>query len=135
MPSSTKSRVVIDTNVFISGLNWAGKPKLILDHWLKNKFDLLMSPYLALEIISTYQRLAQPEKNVERLKKYLKTKTTKLIPPKRATLCRDSKDNQILDICLAGKADLLVTGDKDLLALKKFKKTKIVKPGKFLELL
>ena len=35
-------------------------------------------------------------------------------------LCKSPKDNQILDLCLVGKADYLVTGDKDLLEIKRF---------------
>jgi len=40
--------------------------------------------------------------------------------------CRDSKDNFLLSLAVDGKADYLITGDKDLLTLQKFKKTKIV---------
>ena len=122
MNSSTKLQVVIDTNIFISGLNWGGKPKQILDHWLRSEFSLLLSPYLAMEIVSTYQRFNQPKENVRQLKLYLETKTSKLIPPKKVTICRDKKDNQVLDLCLAAEAEFLITGDKDLLALKEFKK-------------
>ena len=41
------------------------------------------------------------------------------------TICRDSKDNFLLALAKDGKADYLLTGDKDLLELKKFGKTKI----------
>ena len=64
-----------------------------------------------------------------------KTKPIKIIPPKKVTICRDQTDNQILDLCLFGEADVLVTGDKDLLALKEFGKTKIVKPREFLQII
>jgi putative PIN family toxin of toxin-antitoxin system len=131
---STKLRVVIDTNIFISGLNWGGNPKMILDQWLCHKFDLLLSPYLASEIVSTYQDFKQPTDNIKQLKLYLETKTIKVVPTKKVTICRDKKDKQILDLCLFGKADFLITGDKDLLALKKFEKTSIVKPKEFLKL-
>jgi putative PIN family toxin of toxin-antitoxin system len=127
-----KLRVVIDTNVFISGLNWGGNPKLILDLWLDSKFVLLMSPYLAWEIVSTCQKFDQPAEDIEKLRVYLATKTLKVVPPKRTAICRDAKDNQILDLCSFGAADFLVTGDKDLLALRKFAETKIVRPKEFL---
>lgn len=57
----------------------------------------------------------------------------KIIPSRKVNICRDKKDNQVLDLCVVGKADYLVTGDKDLLVLKKFKKTKIVSPREFIE--
>lgn len=40
-----------------------------------------------------------------------------VIPQKRLTLCRDVKDNMVLECCLAAKADFLITGDKDLLEI------------------
>lgn len=53
-------------------------------------------------------------------------------PKKKVTICRDFKDNILLEVALTGKADFLVSGDKDLLVLKKFKKTKIIFPADFL---
>ena len=40
-----------------------------------------------------------------------------VVPRKRLTLCRDAKDNMVLECCLAAKAELLITGDKDLLEI------------------
>ena len=48
------------------------------------------------------------------------------------TICRDSKDNFLLALAKDGKADYLLTGDKDLLELKKFGKTKIEKITTFI---
>ena len=45
---------------------------------------------------------------------------------------RDKKDNFLLSLAVDGKADFLVTGDSDLLILKKIKKTKIVSWSNFL---
>jgi len=50
-------------------------------------------------------------------------------------ICRDSKDNFLLSLCLIGNADYLVTGDKDLLVLKEYKGTKIITPTEFDKLL
>ncbi len=47
------------------------------------------------------------------------------------TVCRDPKDNFLLALSKDGKASHLITGDKDLLTLKKFGKTKIVSMGGF----
>jgi uncharacterized protein len=51
----------------------------------------------------------------------------------RVNVCRDKKDNFLLSLCLDGKADFLITGDEDLLVLKKFKKTSITKIADFLK--
>ena len=58
-----------------------------------------------------------------------------VIPKKKLHLCRDEKDNMILECCLAANADLLITGDKDLLHIQKseldleFSHFKIVSPA------
>lgn len=49
------------------------------------------------------------------------------------TICRDPKDNFLLALANDGKADYLLTGDKDLLELKKFGKTKIEKLTAFID--
>jgi len=40
-----------------------------------------------------------------------------VIPRKRLSLCRDAKDNMVLECCLEAKAEFLITGDKDLLEI------------------
>jgi len=132
---SIKLRVVVDTNVFISGLLWGGNPGKILNLWLWGKFNLLMSPYLCFEIIDVYQKFDNPSQDIEKLRLYLETKTIKIIPKKKVRVCRDPKDNQILALCWVGQADFLITGDKDLLSLKEFKNTKIVRPKEFLKII
>lgn len=51
----------------------------------------------------------------------------------KASICRDEKDNFLLDLCNDGKADYLLTGDEDLLTLKKYKKTTILKITDYLQ--
>lgn len=55
-------------------------------------------------------------------------------PAKRVSVCRDPKDNMILNCCLAAGADLLITGDKDLLDIIDLPfKLKIMTPGEFIK--
>ncbi len=51
----------------------------------------------------------------------------------RVRLCRDPKDDMFLELALAGQANFLITGDKDLLALERFSVTTIVTPIEYLE--
>ncbi len=48
-------------------------------------------------------------------------------------VCRDPDDNHLLALCKDGKVDLLITGDKDLLVLKRFGKTRILAPADFIK--
>ncbi|CAN5318905.1 hypothetical protein BH09BAC1_BH09BAC1_23950 [soil metagenome] len=52
-------------------------------------------------------------------------------PIEKHMACRDAKDNFLLDLIDISEADYLVTGDKDLLALDPFIKTRIVTPSEF----
>ena len=54
-------------------------------------------------------------------------------PTKATDICRDPKDNFLLDLALEGKADYLITGDADLLDLQKFEKTTIGNYNQFIE--
>jgi len=132
MNLSTGPRVVIDTNVLISGFYWSGTPKQIIRLWLKGKFRLYASPGTAAELISLLIRFEVPQAKIRNIKKILTTHSIRIIPQQKVIFCRDPKDNQFLELCLAASADYLVTGDKDLLVLKKFGQTQIFSPKQFL---
>lgn len=130
---SIKSRVVVDSNVFISGFVFGGNPQKIIKAWLKNKFILLMSPFLLTEIILVLGKFGFDQNDLAKLKSVLETKALRIIPKRKISLCRDPKDNQILDLCVGGKANYLVTGDKDLLTIKNLHLTQILTPKEFLK--
>ena len=56
-------------------------------------------------------------------------------PDKKVNVCRDGKDNFLLEAALEGKADCLVTGDDDFLMLNPFQNIKITKPNDFEKML
>jgi predicted nucleic acid-binding protein len=58
-----------------------------------------------------------------------------LEPNERITACRDPKDNKFLEVAGAGKADVIVSGDQDLLVLHPFVGIPIVPPATFLQML
>ena len=55
-------------------------------------------------------------------------------PVEKIDVCRDSKDNMILELAVAGKADFIITGDKDLKVLNPFQQIQIISPADFLYL-
>jgi len=79
-------------------------------------------PYLAKKVVR-----AEYDKLVSRLRT-----DAELVDVQSAVdICRDPKDNFLLALAKGGNADYLITGDDDLLVLKEFEKTKIVKLGDF----
>ena len=129
-------RIVLDTNIFIYFLISDSFHKL--DKRLKNNdVKLLFSEELLSEFLQVVSR--------QKFKKYFSEKdVTNLINNlykyadlievhSHVNVCRDKKDNFLLALCTEGKADFLITGDEDLLVLKKFKKTSILKFSDYLK--
>lgn len=134
MPNKPE-RVILDTNLWISFL--ITKKYTDLDTLISNQsIVILFSDELLEEFIAVTQR--------PKLKKYFNDdeliKILELIDSfaeivkvkSQVTLRRDNKDDFLLNLAIDGKADYLLTGDKDLLELKKVKNTQIVTITKYL---
>jgi putative PIN family toxin of toxin-antitoxin system len=116
-------RVVIDTNLVLSALVFSGGRLTPLRlAWQNQRVLPLVSRATAAELIRALAypkfKLAAHEQE-ELLADYLPyCKTVRIpIPPPATPPCRDAFDVPFLELALAGKADALVTGDKDLLSL------------------
>ena len=131
-------RVVIDTNVLLSALR-GGSTRTILDALIARRFDLLTSEPLMRELRNV---LSRPEwlnalepSACHELLSTIGEAATFVIPTQRITACRDPEDDALLECALDGRADVLMTGDKDLLALTPFRGLRILRPSEFLRLL
>lgn len=133
MQSLIKYRVVIDTNVFISAILKSGNPEKIISLWRQGNIHLLLSPFLATEILTVLHRLEIGSTYIQQLTYRLKHHTIQILPSSPITLCRDPKDNEILSLAVDGTADYIITGDADLLTLGKIEKIIIMKPKDFLK--
>jgi putative PIN family toxin of toxin-antitoxin system len=116
-------RVVLDTNLVLSALVFQqGRLASLRSLWQTGKIIPLASRVTAAELIRTLAypkfRLTSAEQE-ELLADYLPYCTVVTIPepPPATPNCRDLADTPFLQLALAGKADCLVTGDKDLLVL------------------
>ncbi len=127
-------KIVLDTNVFVSGIFWSGPPHKIVTLWAENKITILITK----KILNEYFRvLNEIDKNGEIAKKWcaLMVENCPVLEDKNyIQICRDLDDNKFLDCALIGKVDYLVSGDNDLLSLNKIEKIKIVNPAKFLRI-
>lgn len=73
-------------------------------------------------------------KDVEELLDYIHKHAEYIEVSSKVNITRDKKDNFLIELCIDGKADYLITGDEDLLSIKKIKKTSILKIVDFLAL-
>ena len=114
-------KVLIDTNVWISAfLNPHGHPAKIVTAWLEDKIEVIISLPLLREILDVLQRPRIQEKykySNEEIRNYLDLifqRTNKIEPAGNVNLCRDRRDNIVLETALSGKAKYLVTRDDDI---------------------
>ncbi len=134
MSDLNATKIIVDTNVWISFL--LGKHLSTLKNSLLNAYvNIYFSAELYEEIIKVvnYPRIKKyvPENDFFELISLFRGKIIFTAPNISINECRDPKDNFLLELAVSAKADYLVTGDLDLLALNPFRGVKIVEPGEF----
>jgi uncharacterized protein len=129
-------RAVFDTNVLISALLFENStPAQAFFSAIANG-EILLSIALVNEI---HHILYRPKfdhyiNDAERedFMLALVEKATLVDVTEEVRVCRDPKDNMILELAVSGKADVIVTGDTDLLNLNPFREIAILNPQTFL---
>lgn len=120
MSAAANARVVFDTNVVLSALLFHGRLSWLVGHWQAGDCVPLVSHATAEELarILAYPKFRlTADEQLEALASYIPYCEAVGIANSCSVLCRDAKDQPFLDLAQSGKADLLVTGDEDLLAL------------------
>jgi hypothetical protein len=129
-------KVVVDTNVFLSGILFGGNPRKVITAWLSKRYILCISPELKAEIINKLRlKFDLPMPTIKIIEDALDLNSEKYIPKGKVNLCRDPGDNFLLELAQESCADYLVSGDKLVLELKQYKSTKIITPKEFLYIL
>jgi hypothetical protein len=141
MPKSPHLKVVLDTNVFVSGLMGVGSPpRQIIDAWLDDRFTLVTSLYLVAELnhVLSYPRIADRlqvnSTHTEQILAALLSQAV-IVPGnvKLPGVTRDPKDDAVVACAVEGKADRIVSGDQDLLVLGTYQGIRVVTPAQFAE--
>ena len=133
---SSISRIIIDTNLWISFLITKDFSKL--DEVLfSNKGVLIFSQELLDEFLTVVKRPKFrrffSQTDIEDLLETISEFADFVNVQTNVEVCRNSKDNFLLSLSIDGKADFLLTGDKDLLELGKFEQTAIITITDFLK--
>lgn len=128
-------RAVIDTNVLIAGLLWHGPPHALLERVEAGTLSLVFSPALLAELAEVLGRpkfdtiLVRSDTSREQaLAEVRQLGEIVEPPPLAAPVCRDPDDDHVLALALAAAADLIVSGDADLLSLGSFQGIPVVSP-------
>ena len=134
--SNKTHRVVFDTNIIVYFL--ISKTFNKLESKIKNgQLTFIFSDELMTEILLVLRRpkfkkyFTQQE--IQELIKSLTLHSDLIEVKSKVEMCRDPKDNFLLSLCVDSNANFLITGDDDLLSLKKIGKTKIITIKEYLD--
>jgi putative PIN family toxin of toxin-antitoxin system len=129
-------RVILDTNVFVSGVFFAGPPYRILEAWRDGKLKLIVSQ----EILEEYQRVGEtlaeqfPGINLQPIID-LVTTNAEIFPNQilRGSVCEDPDDDKFIACAIASRCKVIVSGDRHLLKVSGFGGIKVMRPRQFID--
>ena len=129
-----KKRIIIDTNNLISALGWEGNSRDLIRKVIDKEYEFIISIKQLEELkkVLDYPKFKFSEEQKRKFLEIIFKIATVIKTKLKLDVCVDEKDNIFLECAVEGKADYLISGDYDLLRLKKFRNVKIVSVKEFL---
>ncbi len=133
-------KIVLDTNVWLSGIFWEGEASKILEKAEKKDVQIIISEDILSEIITVLNRESKFQKYIlnlrlsmeDLLRTILSISTLIETKIKLDIIKADPKDNIILEAAINGKAEYIISYDNHLLNMIEFRNIKIISPKEFL---
>ena len=127
-------KIVFDTNVLLSAFITQGLSTRVLDICI-DYHQLFISKFIMSEVIEKLEKKFKVKnKEIIKIKNFLNNAFSNIEPKsEKPLICRDKDDNNILHLADYINADIIITGDNDLLDLKEFNKIDIISPRQFME--
>lgn len=129
-------RVIVDTNVLVSGIFFSGPSYEILNAWRDKRLQIVIST----AILDEYQRIGKElggqfsEINIEPFVELLMIEGYLIdVPLLVNPVCEDPDDEKFIACAVASQTKIIISGDKHLLKLSGYKNIEIIKPRLFLE--
>ena len=133
-------RAVVDTNVLLSALLWSGPPHALLEQARNGTVTLISSPALLAELARVIERpkfdVILLRTNTSRVQTLAEVRLLAEVidpPPLAQAVCRDKDDDAVLAPAIAAQADMVISGDDDLLCLSPFDGIPILTPAQALQ--
>ena len=125
-------RVVLDTNVFVSGIFWEGNfCSQLIDKWKNREFDLVSSMEILDEFTRTLKnfKIQMPEEMIEEWRNLIIANSIMVEPTIKLSVVKDDPDDdKFIEAGITGKSDFIISQDKHLLKLKEYQGMKIISP-------
>ncbi len=129
-------RVVLDTNAVVSALLFSGISSELVSLWQKDLITLLLSRAILDEYLRvfSYPKFELTEEEIKELIQEEILPYAEVVKPKRRlrVVQRDPSDDKFIECAVAGKARVIISGDKDLLSLGRYRQIRILSPAQFL---
>lgn len=132
-------RVVLDTNIFISGIFWDGNYcSQIIEDWRNGKIILISSIEIIQELIETLRdfKIKIPEEIIQEWRRMIIENSAMVTPIEKINIVKDDpKDNKFFEAAVTGNAKYIVSQDKKhILNIPEFRGIKTIHPEKFVKL-
>lgn len=131
-----RERVVVDTNVLVSRLLVAGSTPARAVRMAVDQGQLLLSDAMLEEVVRVLLKPKfDPYVTMEERQEFLRmlSRVAVRVPVTyRVQACRDEKDNMVLELAVNGRADVVISGDRDLLEMGSYQGIAIVTPAEYL---
>lgn len=130
------NRVLLDTNVFISGIFWSDPPYKILEAWQQGEFKLAISPDILDEYVRVGKLLAEKYKGIDispiidLIAIYGDMYAPAILPN---PVSKDPNDDMFIACALGAKCKIIISGDSDLLEVSGYAGINIIKPKAFVD--
>lgn len=126
-------KITIDTNVIASAIFFGGRPRQLLEELLENKIEAVVSSDILIEYQETFAELRSryPDKPIRIPLTQIFASCKVVIPSQNFHVCRDPDDDKFIDCAVEGECIYIVSGDKDLLSIEKFKDVEIITVAEF----
>jgi putative PIN family toxin of toxin-antitoxin system len=128
-------KAVFDTNIFVSALALpGGQAERAIDLVIDARVNLCISKEIIHEVLGVLaQKFSKSAEELSRTAVFLSELGELSVPRKRITVLDDEPDNRILECAVTGHADVIVTGDRAMLHLKKYQGIPILSLRQFLD--
>ncbi len=132
-------RIILDTNVFVSGIFWQGNfCSQIIEKWKNKEFELISSIEIINELVKTLRgfKIQMQEEMIEEWRNLIIENSTIVKPTIKLNIIKeDPDDNKFLEAGVTGNVDMIISQDKHLLKLEEYERIRIVNPEEALGLL